>query len=338
MKGNDAGMGDSLRLWVRQGQTRIEPCAHGMRLDRFLSSRFTYRSRTQWGRLIRDGRVTVNDSRVRPSRPLRQGDIIRYVPLPRLEPPIDRSVRILRVDPHLVAVSKSGNLPIHPSGRYFRHTLLHVLASEHPQWGNLHVIHRLDRETSGVVVFGRSREATGRVAIQFRQRRARKRYLALVEGRAPEDQFVIDRPLGKASDSLIRKAVAVREGGIPAQTEIRVLHRGDGWAWIEARPRTGRLHQIRVHLKSIGLPILGDKVYGQSQRFFLKFISDQPFTPQEQAALGLPRQALHAYQLSIQHPESGEEMTLTAPLPADLAEALVSRGLDPSPWLDETGP
>ncbi len=319
-----------IRTWVRSGRTQVAPEHAGVRLDRFLAGRFTYRSRTQWGRLIREGRVTVNRRPARPSRPLRPGDSIDYVPLRATEPPIDPTYALLFEDDWLIAVAKSGNLPVHPSGRYFRNTLLHLLQVQHPQWQPLHVIHRLDRETSGVVLFGRSRAAAGKIAVQFRARSVGKRYLALVEGSPREDRFVIDLPLGPAIGSAIRKAVGVRSGGIAARTEVCVLHRGHGWAWLEVRAHTGRLHQIRVHLKAVGLPILGDKVYGRDERLFLKFIAGQALSETEQKLLALPRQALHAYQVTIHHPASGELLTVTAPLPADLAAALSERGLDPS--------
>ena len=324
---------DVVRRWVRRGETRIDPAHEGTRLDRYLAARFTYRSRTQWRRIIVEGRVTVNGRAVRPARALRTGDLVAYVPRRREEPEIDRAVAVLHVDDQLVAIAKTGNLPMHPSGAYFRHTLIHLLADEHPEWGTLRVIHRLDRETSGVVVFGRTREATDRVAHQFRRRTADKRYLALVHGSPRADAFTIDAPLGRAEGSLIRKAVGVRPDGVAARTDVRVLHRGPGWAFLEARPRTGRLHQIRVHLRHAGLPILGDKVYGLSEQFFLRFIADEPLTAQEQAALGLPRQALHAYSLALDHPATGERLELRSPLPPDLAGALRERGLDPGPWL-----
>jgi RluA family pseudouridine synthase len=323
---------------VRKGSTQVEAFADGVRLDRFLAQRFSYRSRTQWGELIREGRITVNGTRVRPARILHSGDLVGYVPLPRPEPPIDPEVQTLYVDEHLIGVAKTGNLPIHPSGRYFHHTLLHLLGARRPEWGDLRVIHRLDRETSGVVIFGRTRATTEAVARQFRGRRVRKEYLALVSGTPPVDRFVIDRPLGKAPESLIRKAVGVREDGAPARTEIEVLHSGEDWSWVAAYPLTGRLHQIRAHLKSVGHPIVGDKVYGHDERFFLKFVSDEPFTPEEQALLALPRQALHAYRLTINHPATDEPLVLTAPLPPDLAAALAERGLDPSPWQTPQSP
>ncbi|MBM3316237.1 MAG: RluA family pseudouridine synthase, partial [Candidatus Eisenbacteria bacterium] len=199
--------GEKLRSWVRMGRTRIEAEQAGARLDGYLARRFTYRSRTQWGRLIREGRLTVNGRAVRPSRRLRAGDRIDYVPRRRAEPPVDRLCPLLHADDWLVAVAKSGNLPMHPSGRYFRHTLLHALLDEHPEWAPLLIVHRLDRETSGVVVLGRTREATAKLAAQFRDRIAQKIYLALVEGRPAEDRFAIDLPLGRAGDSLVRKAV-----------------------------------------------------------------------------------------------------------------------------------
>lgn len=323
---------DLLKPWVRKGVTVISLEDAGQRLDRYLAHRFTYRSRTQWRKRVRAGRMTLNGKIVRASRVLREGDEIAYVPLQQTEPPIDRDIRVLHRDPHIAAVAKSGNLPIHPSGRYFRHTLLHLLTEGFAEDGPYRVVHRLDRETSGLVLFGRTREATAHLARQFRRREMRKRYLALVEGRPKESTFCIDLPLGRAENSRIRKAVGVREDGAGAVTEVRLLHQGDGWAWVEARPLTGRLHQIRVHLRAVGLPILGDKVYGQSEEFFLKLVADEPLTPEEEATLGFGRQALHAFELAFQHPHSGELMTLRAPLPDDLAGELRRRGLDPGPW------
>jgi 23S rRNA pseudouridine1911/1915/1917 synthase len=331
----ESATGDIVRLWVRKGQTRIEPSQDGMRLDRFLAGKFKYRSRTQWGVVIREGRITVNGHAVRPSRSLNEGDLIGYVPLEREEPEIDTNISILYCDPFMTVIGKSGNLPIHPSGRYFKNTLLHYLSREHADLGKLLVIHRLDRETSGVIAFGRTREATSKIATQFQSRQVRKTYLAIVDGQPEADDFLIDHSLGPSLDSIIRKAVGVRNDGISASTRIKVLHRGDGWALVQANPHTGRMHQIRVHLKSAGLPILGDKVYGQDENLFLKFISDDPFTAEEEALLGLPRQALHAYQLELTHPDSGNRLTFTAPLPDDMAGILTARGLDPTPWQSE---
>lgn len=321
---------DTIRAWVRMGRTRIDAPHAGARFDRYLATRFTYRSRTQWGRLVRAGRLTVNGRAVRPARRLREGDLVEYVPLARAEPPIDPTYQVLHADAWLVAVAKSGNLPMHPSGRYFHHTLLHLLLAEEPQWRRLLIVHRLDRETSGVVVFARTREAAAHLARQFRAREALKRYLALVEGRPERDRFTIELPLGRATESLVRKAVGVRPDGVPARTEVQVLHRGENWAWVEARPATGRLHQIRVHLRAAGLPILGDKLYGRDERLFLKFVAGRELTPAEAAALALPRQALHAYELRLRHPATEAALTLRAPLPPDLARALAERGLDPT--------
>jgi RluA family pseudouridine synthase len=319
-----------LRTWIRSGQARVAPEHEGTRLDRYLAGRFAYRSRNQWGRLIREGRIRVNQRQARPSRPLRAGDRIDYVPRPREEPPVDDRLELLHLDEAVLAVAKSGNLPVHPSGRYFRHTLIHLLLDRHPEWGRLHVIHRLDRETSGVVLFGRSRGDAGRVAAQFRQRRVLKRYLALVSGRPERDDFEIDLALGPAPGCTVRRAVGVVPDGVPARTRVRVLHRGDDWAWIEARPLTGRLHQIRVHLRAAGLPVVGDKVYGPDERLFLKFVAGEPFAPEERRALGLPRQALHAYRITVAHPRLGTPLTVTAPIPPDLLAALAARGWDPA--------
>ncbi len=323
----------AIRAWVRRGTTSIDPCFDGMRLDRFLASRFTYRSRSKWAEIIREGRIRVNGNAVRPSKLLRAGDVVSYVPLEIEEPPVDGRYEVLYEDAWMVAIAKSGNLPIHPSGRYFKNTLLHILFEEHPEWGMLHVVHRLDRETSGVVVFGRTREATRLLAAQFASRRARKEYLVLVHGIPSQDGLEIDLPLGLDPTSRIRKAVGVVEGGVPARTLVEVLHRGEDWALCLARPLTGRLHQIRVHLKAVGHPVIGDKVYGLDEGFFLRFISEEGLTEEDRRRLILPRQGLHAWRLSLKHPAHEREMQLRAPLPEDIADFLRKKGVDPHAWV-----
>lgn len=319
-----------LAKWVRHGAIRIEDPTVDKRFDRYLSERFKYRSRTQWVELIESGRVLVNGERRRPSQHVRFGDTIEYVPEPKPEPEVDRNIGILAEDEVLLAADKPPNLPVHPSGRYFRNTLVSILLEARGQTLDnlgLRIVHRLDRETSGVVLFGKDRRSASFLARQFEDRRVAKQYLVLVHGRPRERTFEVDAPLGRAVDSAIRKAVAVVPDGVSAQTSFEVLSLGPEHSLLRATPRTGRLHQIRVHLKHAGLPVVGDKLYGLDERLFLKLTAGVAFDASDRATLHLQRQALHAFRLTVTHPTTKLPVTFESPLPADMRQLAADLGI-----------
>lgn len=327
--------GPELQQWVRHGSHRIPEGVEEARLDRYLAMRFPYRSRAQWARIIRDGRILVDGRGARPGQRLRAGNRIEYHPEPIPEPEVSADIRLLHEDDWLMAVDKPADLPLHPSGKYFRNTLLSQLLlarGETLDTPGLRVVHRLDRETSGVVVFGKTVSATRFLAGQFEHRRASKSYLVLVHG-APPERFFVDARLGPKRDSRIRKAVGVVPApeGVSAQTEFVRLAVGADLALLEARPRTGRMHQIRVHLQHAGYPVVGDKMYGLDETFFLKMAAGESLSPEDEARLLLPRQALHAWKLTLLHPRDRGPITFTAPLPADMIELCAARGID---WSD----
>lgn len=319
-----------LASWVRHGAHRIVDPGFSDRLDRYLSRRFTYRSRTQWVRMIEEGRIRVNGRAVRTSKRVRTGDHIEYLSEPRVEPAVNRGWRVLHEDEHLVAIEKPANLPVHPSGRYFRHTLLCLLLEargetlDHP---GVRIVHRLDRETSGIVLFGKNRLSTQRLASQFEARKVQKEYLLLVHGRPETDAFIIDAPLGRNLESRVRKAMGVVPDGISAQTEFAVLGRGPEHALLLARPRTGRFHQIRVHVRHAGFPIVGDKLYGLDERLFLKLIEGHDFDAADRERLMLDRQCLHAHRITVKHPGTRESVTYESPLPAEMGELAQRLGI-----------
>lgn len=318
--------------WVRWGRTVIEPQEAGARLDQYLARRFTYRSRTGWVSKIREGKLRVGGRKVRPSYLLKPGDVIEYRSPPLPEPPVDTNCPIIHEDDSLLAVSKSGNIPVHPSGRYFLHTVLHVLGRDRPD-GWLRIVHRLDRETSGVLAFAKSLVAAQRLTRQFEDRLIRKSYLCVVWGHLHEPQD-IDRPLGRNIDSGVRKAVGVDPDGRPSRTLVRPLSRGREVTLVEARPLTGRLHQIRVHLKSIGHPVVGDKLYGKDENMFLKTLAGESLTDEDYEKLGFRRQALHAWRLGLAHPASGQRMEIRAVPPIDFRDLMEERELDGTPIRD----
>ncbi len=319
-----------LAKWVRHGKIRIEDPDLAVRLDRYLAGRFTYRSRVGWARMIESQRILVNGRPCRPSRMVRTGDAIDYVPRREPEPPVTVTIPRLHDDPFLLAVDKPPNLPVHPSGRYFRNTLLCILLAERGETldePGIRIVHRLDRETSGVVVFGKTRPATAFLARQFERHQVEKEYLLITHGIPAASRFSVDAAIGAAPHSRVRKAVGVAPAGEgrPARTDFTVLSRGPEHALLSARPRTGRLHQIRVHARHAGFPVVGDKLYGLDEQFFLKLAAGESFSEEDRARLMLGRQCLHAWRLRFEHPDTREPFQLTAPLPADMAT--LARGL-----------
>ena len=305
---------DCIARWTRSHFCEVPPSKAGQRLDAFLAKTFPYRSRTNWAAFVRAGRIQLNDSPARPGRALRGGDRIQYLPDPRPEPRVSRAYRVIHEDASTLAIRKPANLPVHPSGRYFMNTLLLMLLAERSEdlgSTNLRIVHRLDRETSGVILFGKGRDAAASLARQFETRSVRKRYLAIVHGSPGEERFEVNAPIGRDTESPVRKAMTVRSEGAAARTRFQVLRRGPAHALVLARPLTGRLHQIRVHLRHAGLPIVGDKVYGLDPELFLRFVGGK-LSEADRRRLLWRRQALHAWSITLRHPEDDRPITFRA--------------------------
>lgn len=284
------------------------PELEGVRLDHFLSGRFTYQSRTGWQSIIREGRIAVNGIRVRASRRLHAGDVITFDVRGIAEPDVDPSYSVVLERPGFLVVSKSGSLPVHPSGCYFRNTLLMLMKE---RYGELFVVNRLDRETSGLVVLAKDPETAGVLSGLFATRRVEKTYLAAVFGEFPAGSVEKNGWLSSDPDSPVRKkrrfteADPGTEDAEPCGTEFTCLKTCRGYSLVECRPHTGRLHQIRATLCSSGFPLLGDKLYGPDDTIFLRFTEDA-MTDADREALVLPTQALHAWRLCFTEPGTGE--------------------------------
>jgi 23S rRNA pseudouridine1911/1915/1917 synthase len=184
--------------------------------------------------------------------------------------------------------------------------------------------HRLDKETSGVLVVCKSDAARQSVSRQFERGLVRKEYLALVEGRPVPAKGTVDAPLGRALGARVALAQAVRPDGLPALTRYEELDHGAAFALVRAMPETGRQHQVRVHLAHVGCPILCDKLYGR--RSALRLAEVRPLRPGEEDGLLLSRHALHAHRITLAHPATGEPLTLEAPLPEDMASVIRAWG------------
>ena len=259
------------------------------------------------------------------------------------EPPVDESFAILYEDDALAVVAKSGNIPCHPGGRYRKHTLAHLLARR-AGFGDLHWVNRLDRETSGTVVVAKTAEAASRLGHTLMRGRFSKRYLAIVQcgdvRTLPQDDSAawetVRGTLHPAHGCGVRKMrLFVPEGESPpapdsgasivptgpgqvCETRFRQLGRRGGYALVEAEPVTGRVHQIRSTLRAMGLPVVGDKLYGPDPGIYAR-LCDDALTESDRAALLLPRQALHATSIAFPHPFAGELVRVVAPLPPDMS-------------------
>lgn len=303
----------------------------GKTLAAFLTARFTYHADEAWRSLIAEGRVTVNGRTSAPDAALRAGDVLQYDASDVEEPPVDEALGVVLDDPLLLVIDKPGNLPCHPGGRYFNHTLWALLKARHSVADPV-LINRIDRETSGLVLVGKTPEAAHNLSKQFAAHSVFKRYTVFVEGVFPERLDAAGWLL-PAPDSAIRKkrrfSPAAAGADAPckeaewAETVFERARVCDGFSVVTALPRTGRLHQLRATLLSLGFPVVGDKLYGVDETLFLKFCTNG-LTADDQARLRMRRQALHADTLRFRHPRFGTPTEVTAPLPPDMA-ALIGR-------------
>ena len=235
---------------------------------------------------------------------VRAGERYRHIFPNVTEPDVNGAVEILHEDEALIVLNKPAPLPMHAGGRFYRNTLTHLLhAVYHPQ--RPHPAHRLDANTTGVVLVTRTQHFAGRLQPQFARGQVEKNYLARVQGQPAEDVFSCDAPISAVSGELGSRTVDV-EGGQAARTEFRVRQRhGDGTTLLEARPLTGRTNQIRVHLWHLGLPVCGDAIY----------LPGQQLGDTQTLSLGDAPLCLHAWRINFVHPLSRQPVEFTAPAP-----------------------
>jgi 23S rRNA pseudouridine1911/1915/1917 synthase len=290
---------------------RVPDADAGARLDRLLAQRPEIASRAEAERLLAAGHVAV-DGEPRPKSHRLEGGEEVAVELPEraalVPEPID--VPIVLEDDHLLVVDKPAGIVVHPAGGHATGTLVHgllELGAEGGEEDRPGIVHRLDRDTSGLLVVARSPEVHQRLVDLIRRREVDRRYLALVHGTPRSRTGRIDAPLGRDRRDRTRHSL---DTATPrdAVTWFALLELFPAHALLEVRLETGRTHQIRVHLEAIDLPVAGDPIYGV------------------RGDLGLRRQFLHAHRLRFEHPFTGEEVDVTSPLPTDLAAALERAG------------
>ncbi|MBQ7207447.1 MAG: NAD-dependent epimerase/dehydratase family protein [Lentisphaeria bacterium] len=308
---------DSLQR--RKVRSTVDWSCCGQTLIAFLVSRFPYRDEPGWRAVIAAGEITVNDAPAEPERRLEMHDVISYHPAELPEPPADMNWSAVWEDEQLLVIDKPGNLCVHPAGPFFKHTLWHLLCSK---YGDIHFVNRLDRETSGLMIAARDKTAAARFGA--RSLIEKKVYTVMVHGR-------FDGPLhaagflSKDCSSVIRKkrrfTREAPEGPCEsAETFFEPLGRSGDFSLLRATLGTGRMHQIRATLSSLGYPVVGDKLYGLDENFYLRQKTDE-LTAEDRKKLILPRQALHASEIVFRHPATGEPMRFTSPAPFGLPPA-----------------
>ncbi len=295
----------------------VEGECGGWRLDRFLRKKIPRLSRTRVQRVIR-GECWIDGRPCKPSSVVSAGQRVTFRRPAPAEPEAPRELPLLYEDEAFYALDKPAGIAMHPTAKWHFSTVTAVLREKFPQ-EQLQITHRLDLETSGVLLIARTYEAAVALKGAFARRRVHKKYVALVHG-ALEGEGVIDAPLGLAG-GLVRVKMAVRDDGLPSRTRWQARARHGAYTLVDCWPETGRQHQIRAHLDHIGHPIVGDKLYPDERLF-----ADYQDHGWEAVAgkLPLPRQALHAAELRFPHPTTGAEVVVGSALPADLC-AFVSR-------------
>ncbi len=284
----------------------------GLRLDQALAKMFPQYSRNRLQAWLKSGHVAVDGKPREGSSKTIGGEWIELVPPPAVDvalPPAQRMpLDIVFEDADLIVVNKPAGLIVHPGAGNPDRTLMNGLLAHQPglrQVPRAGIVHRLDKDTSGLLVVAKTVSAQARLAAQLAERSVKRSYLALVHGDPPA-RGAIDAPIGR--DTRVRTRMAVTRRGKEARTRFRVLQRFGHAALLECQLETGRTHQIRVHLQHLRHPVVGDTVYRRGTRHGVPF----------------PRQALHAAELELKHPRSGNPMRWRAPLPADM-KALLAR-------------
>lgn len=305
----------------------VEESNDGMRLDAFLVERMSGYSRTQLRNAISAGEIQVNGRNAKPAYRLKIGQVVTTAIVdktPEGPEPEDIPLEILFEDEHLAVVNKPSGMVVHPAKGHWAGTLASALAFHFAQLSSVGgvtrpgIVHRLDRDTTGAILVAKTDAAHRALALQFESREVAKEYFAIVRGVTDRDRDRIDQPIGVHPYQ--REKMAIRAGhstSRDAVTEYEVVERYKGFSLMKAFPKTGRTHQIRVHFTHAGCPILADRLYaGHSQvtRGDLLRIDDDTVL--------LDRQALHAARIGFAHPETGEQMEVSAPIASDMQSVI----------------
>jgi len=295
----------------------VDPEAAGQRVDNYLTKRLKGVPKSHIYRILRSGEVRVNSRRVGPDYRVQPGDRLRLPPLRTARPPAAArqppasrlKADVIYEDEVLLVINKPSGVAVH-GGSGISHGVVELLRLERPDARFLELVHRLDRDTSGVLLLAKRRSALTALHRQLREGAVQKLYYVLVKGRWRDDKRSVKLPLHKYVLASGERRVTVKGDGSPAHTVFRLQRNWKGYSLLEAELKTGRTHQIRVHLAHLGFPVAGDDKYGD---FALN---------KQLARQGLKRMFLHARKVVIAHPQSGATLALEAPLPGELQSFL----------------
>ena len=288
----------------------------GRRIDRHLAREFPFLSRVGWQERLAAGGLLVNGRSVKNAARLKLGDQLLLHAPKTVEPEVDRGVRVLWEEDGVMAIFKPGNLPMHENGPYRKNTFTWIVWQEvGREWS---AVHRLDRETSGIVLCGNTSQIRSQLARDLAQRKMRKEYLAIARGIPQCSAWRSEGAIGNLMGSAIRIKKWVVPGGLNALTEFIVLDTVGDSCLLEARPQTGRTNQIRIHAAHAGHALYGDKLYHPDEAVFLEYF-ERGQTTNVTVRTGFTRLCLHAKALTFTHPVHGREVRVEAPLPPDLA-------------------
>jgi 23S rRNA pseudouridine1911/1915/1917 synthase len=286
------------------------------RLDAWLAAQHPEQSRSRWQQLIREGQVRVNGEPRKPNYVVRPADEVTFT-LPEARPttltPEDIPLAVIFEDGDLIALNKPPGLVVHPAPGHDTGTLVHALLHHCPDLPGIGgeqrpgIVHRLDRDTSGVLVVAKTDAALNHLSAQFKQRETRKEYLALGWGRPAAQAGTIRTLIGRSERDRKKMSVQARHGRT-AVTHYEVIEQFADCALLRLRIETGRTHQIRVHLAHLGHPVVGDELYGRAHG--------------RRLPVPAARQLLHAARLELRHPRTGQPLVFAAPLPEDFESVL----------------
>lgn len=290
-------------------EAQVPQALHGQRLDKAVVAMAGEFSRNHLQGLIEQGHVSLDGAPARvSSRKVLAGQVIAVELVPTAESrafrPETLALDVVFEDEHLMVIDKAAGMVVHPAAGNWSGTILNALLGRHPGAASLPragIVHRLDKDTSGLMVVGKTLAAVTALTRAIAAREVHRQYLAIVHGEVRPPSFTIDAPIARDPQSRVRMAIVA--SGKPARTDIQAVASAHGFSALRCTLHTGRTHQIRVHLAARGHPLVADAVYGG------------------RPALAMTRQALHATRLAFEHPVSGQTLTFDAPPPADLASA-----------------
>ena len=315
----------------------VEPEHANLRIDLYLTLKIDGYSRVFLRRVVMQGLVRVDGREVKPAFHVVPGQLIEVIDLPPApqDGPIPEAIAldILYEDESIVAINKSPGMVVHPAKGHWSGTLTAALAHHFKQLSDAGgptrpgIVHRLDRETSGVILIAKTNEVHYKLCAQFEARQVQKTYVAIIAGTLDRDRDRIIQPIGHHPYQ--REKMAIRSGHPSsryAETQFEVTQRFPGYALLKVSPKTGRTHQIRLHLAHIGCPVLCDRLYAGHAEIRLgqllrRSARGLPLRPEDTQAV-LARHALHALEIQVEHPKTQKKLTITAPLPADMQRVL----------------